>query len=105
MKSLLRIQAIIAKELIQLKRDRMTFGMVIMIPLVQLLLFAFAINTNVRHIPVGILDQSQTALSRVLQQTVAATSIVEFTQHYESLPQAQAGIDRSDVRAVLIIPR
>jgi ABC-2 type transport system permease protein len=105
MKSLLRIQAIIAKELIQLKRDRMTFGMVIMIPLVQLLLFAFAINTNVRHIPVGILDQSQTALSRVLQQTVAATSIVEFTQHYESLPQAQAGIDRSDVRAVLIIPK
>jgi len=105
MRSLLRIQAIIIKELIQLKRDRLTFGMVIMIPLVQLLLFAFAINTNIRHIPVGIFDQSQTALSRVLQQTVAATSIVNFTQHYTSLPQAQAGIDRGEVRAVLIIPK
>jgi len=104
MKSLLRIQAIIVKELIQLKRDRMTFGMVIMIPLVQLLLFAFAINTNIRHIPVGIFDQSNTALSRVLEQTVAATSIVKFTQNYNSLPQAQAAIDRGDVRAVFIIP-
>lgn len=104
MKALLRIQAIIVKELIQLKRDRMTFGMVIMIPLVQLLLFAFAINTNIRHISVGVFDQSNTALSRVLQQTVAATGIVEFTQNYTSLPQAQAAIDRGDVRAVLIIP-
>jgi len=105
MKPLLRIQAIVIKELIQLRRDRMTFGMVIMIPLVQLLLFAFAINTNVRHIPVGIVDQSQTALSRVLQQTISATSIVNFTRHYTSLPQAQAAIDRGDVRAALIIPK
>ena len=105
MKSLLRIQAIVIKELIQLRRDRMTFGMVIMIPLVQLLLFAFAINTNIRHIPVGIVDQSQTALSRVLQQTISATSIVNFTRHYTSLPQAQAAIDRGDVCAVLIIPK
>jgi ABC-2 type transport system permease protein len=104
MKFLLRTQAIIVKELIQLKRDKMTFGMVIMIPLVQLLLFAFAINTNIRHIPVGVFDQSQTALSRVLQQTITATSMVKFTQHYHSLPLAQAAIDRGEVRAVLIIP-
>ena len=75
-KSLLRIQAIVIKELLQLRRDKMTFGMVIMIPLVQLLLFAFAINTNVRDIPVGVVDHSQTSLSRVLQQTVSATGIV-----------------------------
>lgn len=104
MKALLRIQAIIVKELIQLRRDRMTFGMVIMIPLVQLLLFAFAINTNIRYIPVGVFDQSNTGLSRVLQQTVAATKIVEFTHNYTSLPQAQAAIDSGDVRAVFIIP-
>lgn len=105
MRSLLRIQAIIIKELTQLKRDRMTFGMVIMIPLVQLLLFAFAINTNIRHIPVGIFDQSQTALSRILQQTVAATSTVKFTHEYYSLAQTQSAIARSEVRAVLMIPK
>ena len=59
-KSLLRIQAIFNKELTQIKRDRMTFGMVVMIPLIQLMLFGFAINTNVRDIPVGIVDESQT---------------------------------------------
>ena len=65
MNALLRIYAICSKELMQLKRDRMTFGMVVMIPLIQLILFGYAINTNVRHIPVGLVDQSQTALSRV----------------------------------------
>jgi len=103
--SLIRIQAIVIKELLQLRRDKMTFGMVIMIPLVQLLLFAFAINTNIRDIPVGVVDHSQTALSRVLQQTVSATGIVTFTHHYHSTKQAQAAIDRSEVRAVLIIPQ
>jgi ABC-2 type transport system permease protein len=93
------------KELLQLRRDKMTFGMVIMIPLVQLLLFAFAINTNIRDIPVGVVDHSQTTLSRVLQQTVSATGIVTFTHHYHSTKQAQAAIDRSEVRAVLIIPQ
>ena len=103
--SLSRIHAIVTKELLQLSRDKMTFGMVIMIPLVQLLLFAFAINTNVRDIPVGVVDHSQTALSRVLQQTVAATGIVTFTHNYHSTKAAQAAIDRSEVRGVLIIPK
>jgi len=103
--SLLRIKAIILKELIQLKRDRMTFAMVIMIPLIQLLLFAFAINTNIRHIPVGVVDYSQTGLSRVLQQTVAATGVVSITEHYSSDKNAQEGLDRGDVRAILIIPK
>lgn len=53
MKALLRIWAIVAKELTQLKRDKMTFGMIVMIPLIQLLMFGYAINTNIRHIPVA----------------------------------------------------
>ncbi len=103
--ALLRVQAIVIKELLQLRRDKMTFGMVIMIPLVQLLLFAFAINNNVRDIPVGVVDHSQTALSRVLQQTISATGIITFTQHYHSNKEAQDAIDRNEVRAVLIIPK
>jgi ABC-2 type transport system permease protein len=101
----MRIQAIITKELLQLSRDRMTFAMVIMIPLVQLLLFAFAINTNVRNIPVGVVDHSQTSLSRVLQQTVSATGIITFTHNYHSVKAAQKAIDSNEVRAVLIIPK
>lgn len=105
MKSLFRIQAIIFKELLQLKRDKMTFGMVVMIPFIQLMLFAYAINTNIRDIPVGIIDHSQTGLSRVLKQTVTATGIVTFTHQYTSIKAAQAAIDKAEVRAVLIIPK
>ena len=103
--SLMRIQAIITKELLQLSRDRMTFAMVIMIPLVQLLLFALAINTNVRNMPVGLVDHSQTSLSRVLQQTVSATGIITFAHNYHSVKAAQKAIASNEVRAVLIIPK
>jgi ABC-2 type transport system permease protein len=104
LKSWQRISAIITKELLQLSRDKMTFGMVIMIPFVQLILFGYAINTNIKNIPVGVFDESQTSLSRALQQTISATNVVNFTQHYHSLSSAQTAIDSNEVRAVLIIP-
>lgn len=104
MNSFLRIQAIFFKELMQLKRDRMTFGMVIMIPLIQLMLFGFAINTNIRHIPVGVVDQSQSGLSRVLIQTISATQVVNFNQNYLTIEAAQSAISAGEVHAVLVIP-
>jgi len=105
MTSFLRIQAVFIKELMQLKRDRMTFGMVIMIPLIQLMLFGFAINTNIRHIPVGVVDQSQSALSRILVQTIGATQVVKFTAYYPNAIKAQRAIAAGEVRAVLVIPK
>ncbi|WP_019530583.1 ABC transporter permease [Dasania marina] len=105
MNSLLRIKAIFLKELTQLRRDKMTFGMMIMIPLIQLLLFGYAINTNVRHIPVAVVDASNTGLSRVLIQNIEATQVVTFTARYNNLPEAEAALASSKVRAVLFIPR
>ena len=103
--SLLRIYAIFSKELMQLKRDRMTLAMVVMIPLMQLLLFGYAINTNIRHIPVGVVDYSNTGLSRVLIQTIDATQVVTFTKKFITVQQAEAAIASAEVRAVLIIPK
>jgi len=100
-----RILAIFLKELRQLRRDHMTFGMVVMIPLIQLLLFGYAINTNIRDIPVGVYDQSQTGLSRVLTQTVSATQVVKFEHQYTSINEAEEAIAKQEVRAVLIIPK
>ncbi|UTW04138.1 ABC transporter permease [Amphritea atlantica] len=105
MNPLIRVRAIAGKELLQLKRDKMTFGMIVMIPLIQLLLFGFAINTNVRHLPVGVVDYSNSGLSRVLIQTLGATQVVTFTRHFTSMPEAEAAIASAEVRAVLIIPR
>lgn len=104
MNSLLRILAVFGKELRQLRRDRLTFAMVVMIPLIQLLLFGFAINTNVRHIPAGVLDYSDSALGRILRETVEATQVVEFTREFKSQNEAQAALAGAEVRAVLIIP-
>ncbi|MDA1379774.1 hypothetical protein PCI56_07760 [Plesiomonas shigelloides subsp. oncorhynchi] len=86
---LLRMSAVVRKELRQLSRDRMTFGMVIAIPLIQLFLFGYAINTNVRQIPIAVVDQSQTSLSRILQQMVAVTQVVDIKAHYIQVPDAE----------------
>lgn len=99
-----RIRAILFKELRQLSRDRMTFGMVVMIPLVQLLMFGYAINTNVRDIPVGVVDDAKSALSRTLLQLVSATRVVTIKQHFDTVAEAEAALERTDVRAVLVIP-
>ncbi|WP_238367692.1 ABC transporter permease [Mesobacterium pallidum] len=104
MRSLRRILAILRKELLQLRRDRTTFGMVVMIPLIQLMLFGYAINTNVRNIPVALVDQAQTGLSRALVQMVEATQVVTFTEQHATYQEAEAGLVAGRTRAVLVIP-
>lgn len=104
MNALRRTLAILLKELTQLRRDRLTFGMVVMIPLIQLLLFGYAIHTDIRGIPVALVDQSNSALSRILVQTVEATQVVKFTEHYLNPEEARQAIIGSRVRAAFIIP-
>ena len=105
MKSLRRIGAVVAKELMQIRRDRVTLGMIVMLPLVQLLLFGYAINTDVRHIPTALVDQSHTGLSRVLARTVAATQVVDFTEHSPDIGAAERAIVSGRVRAAFVIPK
>ncbi|UYM14436.1 hypothetical protein [Endozoicomonas euniceicola] len=64
MNSLQRILAIYLKELRLLARDKPTLGMVVMVPLIQLLLFGYAINTDVRHLPVAVVDFADNSGSR-----------------------------------------
>ncbi|KPV95087.1 Inner membrane transport permease YbhS [Pseudoalteromonas sp. P1-9] len=103
--NLSRIFSIVKKELLQLKRDKTTFAMVVMIPLVQLLLFGFAINTQIRDIPVAVVDQSNSALGRVLIQTVEAGQTVKVVAKYPNVSLAEKAMAQAKVRAVLIIPR
>ena len=60
----LRTRAMLIKEFIQLKRDRMSFGMIIMIPLMQLVLFGYAINTTPRNLPTAVLLQETSDVGR-----------------------------------------
>jgi ABC-2 type transport system permease protein len=105
MSILSRISAITFKEFKQLSRDKLTFGMVVMLPLIQLLLFGYAINTNVRNIPAGIYDEAQTFASRGIAAAVAATQVVDFVAVYDSVQAAEQSITNGEVRAVLVLPR
>jgi ABC-2 type transport system permease protein len=99
-----RLIAIVFKEMRQLSRDRMTFGMIVMIPLLQLMLFGYAINTDIRHVPAGLIDMSQTTYSRAIQQAVSATQVVDFQHQYYSIDQAEQAITNGEVKAVLYLP-
>ena len=61
-----RLIAIIKKEFIQMQRDRLTLMMMLALPLVQILLFGYAINTDVKHVKIAVVDYSNTEESRRL---------------------------------------
>lgn len=100
-----RISAVMFKEFRQLSRDRLSFGLVIMIPLIQLLLFGYAINNNIRGIPVGIVDEAQSFASRSIIDATQATQVIKPVAYYRSVQAAEHGITAGEVRAVLYIPR
>jgi ABC-2 type transport system permease protein len=77
MEALQRIFAIVLKEVRQLRRDRLSFGMIVGIPVMQLLLFGYAINTDVRHLSAGLADLSGTAASRQLVMDLANTQVID----------------------------
>ncbi|MGR5066701.1 ABC transporter permease [Photobacterium sp. DNB22_13_2] len=104
MNSLNRMKAIMIKEIRQLSRDRITFGMVVMIPLIQLLLFGFAINTDVRNISVGVVDQSASVAGRTITESVKVTQVVNIKRHYSTPEQAEIAIQQGEIRAALILP-
>ena len=99
-----RIYAIILKELKQLGRDRLTFGMVIMIPLIQLLMFGYAINTDVRNIPIGVVNQSDSAMARIITETIKVTQVVDVVASYNTPDEAEKAIVRGEIRGALIFP-
>jgi ABC-2 type transport system permease protein len=104
MRWLARINAITLKEFRQLSRDRLTFGMVVMIPLIQLLLFGYAINNNIRNIGVGVVDDADSYASRSIIEAVRATQVVNLLEQYSSAQEAEQAITKGTVRAVLYLP-
>src|SRR5258707_13331435 len=75
-----KTRAMIVKELIQLKRDRVSFAMIIMLPLIQLMLFGYAINTTPRNLPTAVLVQERSRLSRSIPAALENTKNFQVTQ-------------------------
>ena len=99
-----RLRAIFWKEFIQMRRDRGTLGLLLVIPMVQVLLFGYAIRMDVRNLRTAVLDGSRTAESRELAQKLEATKNFRIVSHVESYEQAIELLDRGQVRAAFVIP-
>lgn len=102
--SLRRVLAIARKELRQLARDRLTLAMIVGIPTLQLVLFGYAINLDVRNVPAGVLDRSQSALSRRLVAEIEATQTFRLVRVIRSEREASRMLQASEIGAAIVIP-
>jgi ABC-2 type transport system permease protein len=101
---LTRIDAVASKEMRQLRRDRLTGGMVVGIPLMQILIFGYGINFDVRHIAAGIADDAHTSGSRALIADLEATQVVRFVAHARGPNELRALLAAGEINAGLYIP-
>ncbi len=103
--ALRRVRAVAMKEVRQLSRDRVTFGMIVGVPLMQIVLFGYAINFDVRNLATVVQDQANTSMSRELLAQLRATQVV----HVEYTTQSSAEVDRllreGRASVAVIIPR
>ena len=99
-----QIFAVMWKELRQMARDRMTVAMMIGIPSMQLLLFGYAINPDVRHLPAAVADMANTAGSRALVQDMFATDIVRSVAGARTPQELQALLQAGQIRIGILIP-
>jgi ABC-2 type transport system permease protein len=102
--SLTRWWSIVLKEFLQLRRDRVTFGMIVGLPIIQLALFGFAINTDPKHLPTAVIIHDQSEFSRSF---VAAMTNSAYFDIVEILPDEEAGrraLAQGKVQFVLNVP-
>lgn len=92
------------KELQQLRRDRLTLAMMLALPIVQLLLFGYAINTDVRHIPTVVWDQDGTSQSRDLARSLEATRFYDLVGQVRSYEEMDRAFRRGDAHVGLVVP-
>lgn len=99
-----RFWAIALKELRQLRRDRLTLAMMAMLPVVQLLLFGYAINTDVRHVPTVIWDQDHSASSRELVASLEATGFYDVKGQVFGYDEIERAMRAGRGRVALVVP-
>ncbi len=102
--SLVRCRAIIVKEFVQMRRDRLTFGMMIGIPLLQLVLFGYAINADPRHLPAAVVLADNGPYGRTILHAIRNSTYIDFVRELETQAQADEVLARGEVQFVINIP-
>ena len=101
---LVRTWALTKKELTQLVRDRGTFALILFLPVVELLLFAYAVSLTVDHIPTAVADLSLDAQSRAFVDALTVSGFFDVTLRVQDESQVIRAIDEGVVRAGIVIP-
>lgn len=99
-----RLKALIVKEFIQVFRDRITLAMMAGIPVMQLLIFGFAINTDVKHLRTAVLDQARTQESRQLLDEFRGSMYFDMVKTVHSFAELNEAVGRGDVKVGIAIP-
>ncbi|BBB91272.1 MAG TPA: ABC transporter permease [Methylomusa anaerophila] len=101
---MIRLRALLIKEFIQMKRDRLTFGMMVALPIIQLLVFGFAINTDVKHLSTIVFDQSLQQESRDLLSAFTASGYFDINYTARSFQEVTDHIEQGKTKVGIIIP-
>ena len=99
-----RLWSIALKELLQLRRDRLTLAMMVLLPVLQLMLFGYAIDTDVRHIPTVVYDQDQSAQSRDFARGMQATGFYDLKGEVRSYQEISRALRSGAARVALVVP-
>lgn len=99
-----RVRSVARKEVRQLRRDRLTMGFIVGVPAVQLLLFGYAIEQDVRHVATALVDHSNTSVTRRLAGQLEATQTFDLVVRPPDEASARALLEAGEVRAVVVIP-
>ena len=105
MKSLSRILAILRKEVRQLRRDHLTFGMVVGLPIIQMLLFGYAINTDVRNLRTAIANQANTHLSRQYVAELGQTQVADIIHEVGTPQELEDLLRQGEISIGVFLPR
>lgn len=99
-----RLWAIVLKEFVQMRRDRITFAMMVAIPVMQLVLFGFAINTDPKRLPTAVFDASQSAYSRSLVASLENSGYFDVLTPPATVDDAREAMAIGDVQFIVSIP-
>jgi len=103
-KSFRRIMNLVKKEFIQIFRDKSMLPIVILMPVMQLLLFGYALSQDVRNLPVVVIDHDKSRESRELYNKLDATSTFNVDYYFDEVDEGKYLMDKGEVSMILIIP-
>ena len=102
--SFARVKAVLLKEFVQMHRDRMTFAMMVGIPIMQLIMFGFAINSDPRHLPTALIDRDHSTFSRSIVKAAENSTFMNISYRPDSEALAEDLIQEGKINFIFIIP-